>query len=152
MNHETVLARLRWFLLLLSAALLTGTLLELWLTQHTEDFVQWIPHVLCVVGLAAILVVMVRPVRGAVLCLRTLMVLVVAGALFGVYEHVGNNLAFEREINSTAGGGESILAALGGANPLLAPGILAVAAVLALAASYYHPALMSGGGSSDARE
>lgn len=141
MNHETVLARLRWFLLLLSAALLTGTLLELWLTQHTESFVQWIPHVLCVMGLAAIAVAMVRPVRSAVLCLRVMMMLVVAGALFGVYEHVGNNFAFEREINPNARGGEFILAALGGANPLLAPGILAVAAVLALAASYYHPAL-----------
>jgi hypothetical protein len=30
---------------------------------------------------------------------------------------------------------------LGGENPLLAPGILAVAAMLALAATYYHPAL-----------
>jgi hypothetical protein len=76
-----------------------------------------------------------------VLCVRVLMLLVAAGAMYGVYNHAWNNFAFEREINPKAGVGEMILAALGGANPLLAPGILAVAAAVALAASYYHPAL-----------
>jgi len=141
MNHAAVLARLRRFLLALSAALLTGTLLELWLTEHAESFVQLIPHVLCVLGLAAILVMLLRPRRITVLCLRVLMLLVAAGALFGVYNHVWNNIAFEREINPKAGVGEMVLAALGGANPLLAPGILGVAAALAMAATYYHPAL-----------
>jgi hypothetical protein len=35
----------------------------------------------------------------------------------------------------------ALLSAVAGANPLLAPGTLAVAAVLALVASYNHPAL-----------
>jgi hypothetical protein len=34
-----------------------------------------------------------------------------------------------------------IWGALGGANPLLAPGVLAVAAVLAFAVTYHHTAL-----------
>lgn len=141
MNDSVVLARLRHFLLALSAALLTGTLLELWLTQHSESFVQLIPHFLCVAGLAATVVVLLRPRRVTVLCLRLMMVLVAAGAMFGVYQHIWNNFAFEREINPGASVSETILASLGGANPLLAPGILAVSAVLAMAATYYHPAL-----------
>jgi hypothetical protein len=36
------------------------------------------------------------------------------------------------------------MAAISGGNPLLAPGILALASVLAIASTYHHPALMKG--------
>jgi len=35
-----------------------------------------------------------------------------------------------------------LIKAVSGGNPLLAPGILALAAIIALAATYYHPALV----------
>jgi hypothetical protein len=60
--------------------------------------------------------------------------------LIGIYEHIEHNLAFELEIRPNATAGQVFMEALGGASPLLAPGILALAAILAIAATYYHPA------------
>ncbi|MDQ3928868.1 MAG: hypothetical protein M3328_06945 [Chloroflexota bacterium] len=51
------------------------------------------------------------------------------------------NFAFEREIRPAAPTGDVLMAAIKGASPLLAPGILLFAALLGLAATYYHPAL-----------
>jgi hypothetical protein len=67
--------------------------------------------------------------------------LVVCGSLFGIYEHFSNNVAFQREISPNAPIGNALMHAVAGGNPLLAPGTLAVAAVLALAATYNHSTL-----------
>ena len=144
MIDAVVLLRLRRFLLTTSALLFAGTLGELWLINHTEDVVQYLPFVLCGLGLLVLLVVWLRPRRAMMLALRAMMALVVLGSLIGVYLHVESNLAFLREINPNAPAREAVFGALGGANPLLAPGILALAAMLALAATYYHPALKKG--------
>ena len=144
MRPEEVLTRLRRFLLVLSVLLLGGAAVELWLVEHTEDPVQLLPFVLCGVGTLAALAVLLRPRRASVWALRACMLLVVAGSLLGVYLHVESNMELERELNPGMPGGQLLLGALGGANPLLAPGVLAVAAVLALAATYQHPALARG--------
>lgn len=138
MSAADTLARLRRFLLLLAAALFGGAVAELWLVNHTEDPVQLIPFFLCGAGALSALFALLRPGRAAVLALRVCMGLVVAGSLLGVYLHVEGNYGLQREINPGAAGTEALLGALGGANPLLAPGILAVAAVLALAATYRY--------------
>jgi predicted CDP-diglyceride synthetase/phosphatidate cytidylyltransferase len=138
---DVVLSRLRRFLLVFSVMLLGGALLELWLIEHTEDPVQFIPFVLCALAALAVVAALVRPRRATLLALRACVALVVLGSLLGVYLHVEGNLALQREISPNASAGETLFGALGGANPLLAPGILAVAAVLALAATYQHPAL-----------
>jgi hypothetical protein len=135
------LSRLRRFLLVLSLVLFGGTVVELLLVNHWEDTVQLIPFVLCVLGSGAALLVLFRPVRATVLGLRVCMGLVVCGSFFGIYEHFTNNLAFQREIQPNAQLTHVLVSAVAGGNPLLAPGTLAVAAVLALAATYYHPAL-----------
>jgi len=144
MIDAVVLLRLRRFLLVTSALLFAGTFGELWLINHTEDVVQFVPFVLCGLGLLILLVVRLRPRRATMLALRAVMVLVVLGSLVGIYLHVESNLAFVREINPNAPTREAVLGALGGANPLLAPGILSLAAMLAMAATYYHPALKKG--------
>lgn len=138
MTSADVLARLRRFLLVLAGLLFGGTLVELWLVNHTEDLVQWVPFVLCGVGLLVVLTVLIRLRRTTVRMLRVWMLVVVLGSLFGIYQHVSNNIAFEREISPTAPTVRILRDALGGANPLLAPGMLAVAALLALAATYQH--------------
>ncbi len=141
MSPADVLARLRRFLLAFSVLLLGGSLVELFLVEHTEDAVQLIPFALCGLGALAALAALFRPRRATLLWLRASMLLVVAGSLFGVYQHVSHNLAFQQEVNPSATTGELARGALGGANPLLAPGILAAAAVLALAATYRHESL-----------
>ncbi len=141
MSSADILSRLRRFLLIFAVLLLGGTTVELLMVNHAGDAVQLIPFVLCALGATAALVALFRPRRSTLLILRACMTLIVTGSLFGVYQHFENNLAFEREINPNAPAWDTLLIALGGANPLLAPGILAVAAMLALAATYYHPAL-----------
>lgn len=144
MNAAIVLSRLRRFLLGFSALLFGGAVFELWLIDHMEDFVQLVPFALCGVGLLAVLAALFYPRRATVMGLRGWMGLVVLGSLFGTYQHVVNNLALQREVYPDAPTGEMVTATLGGANPLLAPGILAAAAALAIAATYYHPALRVG--------
>jgi hypothetical protein len=141
MSDSVVLLRLRQFLLVMSALLLIGTLVELWLINHMEDPVQLIPFALCGLGLVAIFLAMLRPRRAALLGLRACMGLLALGSFLGLYLHVESNLGFHRELHPNASTGDLLWGALGGANPLLAPGILALTAALAIAATYYHPAL-----------
>jgi hypothetical protein len=136
MSPADVLARLRRFLLVFSVLLLGGSLVELFLVEHTEDAVQLIPFALCGLGALSALAALLKPGRATMWALRVCMLLVVAGSLFGVYEHVTHNFEFQKEVNPNATTGEMVRGALGGGNPLLAPGILAAAAVLALAATY----------------
>ena len=144
MEDANVLSRLRRFLLVTSALLFVGALAELWLVGHAESATQLIPFVLCGLGLVFSLAALVRPGRAALLALRACLALVALGSLYGVYEHVVENVEFQREIMPGSTTGELVSAGLGGANPLLAPGVLALAAALGMAATYYHPALRKG--------
>jgi hypothetical protein len=140
MSAERTLAQLRRFLLSVSAGLCVGTVIELSLTEHTQG-IQLLPFGLCGVGLLAVLWMLLRPGRAAAFSLRAVMGLVALGSLFGVYEHLEHNAGFYLEIQPNAATSEVIWGALSGANPLLAPGILALAALLACAATYDHPVL-----------
>ncbi|MFN8468380.1 MAG: hypothetical protein U0X20_22675, partial [Caldilineaceae bacterium] len=64
------------------------------------------------------------------------------GSLLGIYEHVAGNIAFAQEILPGTPTADLLLEGLTGANPFLAPGMLAVGALIALAATYGHPALV----------
>lgn len=144
MDNITILTRLRLFLLGLAGFMCAGTIVELLLGGHTESPTQLIPFALCALGLVAVGWALARPGRASLLGLRAVMGLLLAGSLFGVYEHLEHNLGFELEIRPGATIADVWLAALQGASPLLAPGILALAAIIAIAATYYHPALVSG--------
>ena len=141
MTSQIVEQRLRWFLLSLAGFVFLGTVVELWLEEHTESATQFIPFVLCGLGFLAVVAALINPNRVTLLALRGVMGLVALGGLFGVYEHLEHNLAFELEIRPTATVTAVLLDALKGASPMLAPGILALTALIAIAATYYHPAL-----------
>jgi hypothetical protein len=136
MSAAEILSRLRRFLMVLALLLFLGTLAELWLVNHTEDAIQWLPFFLCGLGLIAIVAFLLKRTKGTTLLLRVCMVLAIIGSALGIYLHVSNNVAFEKEIHPNASGSALIMKGLSGANPLLAPGTLAVAALLALAATY----------------
>lgn len=136
MNTAEVLRQLRRFLLVLSVLLFGGAIVELWLVGHTEDWLQWIPFVLSLSGSIVSLVVLFRTQPVTVRALRVCMIIIVLGTLFGIYHHVAGNLALEREINPGATTARLVKRSLQGGNPLLAPGILAIAALLALSATY----------------
>lgn len=138
MSTAEVLRRLRFFLLALSSLLFAGTLLELWLVNHSEDAIQLVAFILAGIGLLVTLFVLARRRRMTVVLLRWCMLLVIAGSLFGIYQHVSNNIAFEREIQPNSTLSRLIWRGLSGANPLLAPGTLAVAGLLSLAGTYKY--------------
>jgi hypothetical protein len=142
MSTTTVEQRLRTFLLGLAGWMCAGTIVELFLAKHYDDPVQLIPFVLCGMGLVAVVAALLRPRRATLLALRGVMGLLIFGSLLGIYEHLASNFAFELEMRPSAVWSGVWFQALRGAAPLLAPGILAVAGVLAIAATYAHPALL----------
>ncbi|MEZ4713815.1 MAG: hypothetical protein R3A44_41890 [Caldilineaceae bacterium] len=139
MSAELILQRLRLFLLALAGFLCIGTIAELALIGHWEDPPQILPFVLCILGLGAVAATLWQPTPRTIRVLRWIMGITFAGSLFGVFEHVEHNIGFALEIQPNATVGQVFFKALGGANPLLAPGMLALAAMLAIAATYYHP-------------
>jgi hypothetical protein len=133
-----ILRRLRKFLLLLAVALFAGALVELWLVGHTEDPIQLIPFVLAVVAIVVSLLVFFWRSSGTIQVMRIWMAVVVLGTLLGVYLHIEGNVAFGREVDPKATISQLMWEGLGGGNPLLAPGVLAIAALLAIAATYRY--------------
>ena len=142
MHTTTVEQRLRTFLLGLAGWMCIGTIVELFLAKHTEDPIQFLPFLLCGMGLIAVVAALWRPQRGILIALRGVMGLLMLGSLFGMYEHLASNFAFELEMRPSAVWSDVWFQALRGAAPLLAPGILALAAIIAIAATYAHPALV----------
>ena len=138
MSAAEVLRRLRFFLLVLASLLFAGTLFELWLVNHTEDAIQWLAFVLGGIGLVVTLAVLVRRGPATLMLVRWCMPLVIVGSLFGVYQHVFNNIAFEQEIQPNSTLSHLFWRGLSGANPLLAPGTLGVAGLLSLAGTYKY--------------
>lgn len=141
MQASPIEQQLRTFLLVTSGFLCLGTIVELVLAKHYKEPAQLIPFVLCFVGFVTVAAALLRPSRTSVWVLRGVMVVLALGSAFGIYEHLSGNAAFISEIQPNSSGIGFWLQALGGAAPLLAPGILALAGALALAGTYGHPAL-----------
>lgn len=129
--------RLRLFYLLLSALMCLGTIAELLLLNHTDGATQLIPFLLSGLGFMAVLGVIIRPEKKVVWAMRIVMAIAILGSLLGMFEHLEGNLEFAREIHSGLSGAALMWKAVAGANPLLAPGMMAVGALIAIAASYY---------------
>ncbi len=143
MQHSLVEQQLRRFLLAVSAFILSGTILELILIEHTGDLVQWLPFVLSGIGLFSLFWFWLKPSVKAIYTVRGVMGALALGSLFGVYEHFIANFEFSKEIHPAYTLVENVTAALKGASPMLAPGILLLVALLATAMTYKHPILES---------
>ena len=133
-----VLRRLRKFLLVLSLLLFVGALVELLLVGHTVEFVQWIAFVLAGAGALSVSMSLFNFGPATVRLLRVCMIVVALGSFFGIYQHISGNIAFAREIHPDSSTSQLFWRGLQGGNPLLAPGVLAVAALLALSATYRY--------------
>ncbi|MBX3065818.1 MAG: hypothetical protein KF726_22760 [Anaerolineae bacterium] len=134
--------RYRRFLLILVELMCIGTVIELWLAKHTKETLQFVPFALCVLAFVSVLAVLRRPNRNTIQILRVVMVIVILGSLAGGVIHLHANYEFQTEMRPNVAFLQSLLTALSGAAPLLAPGLLGLAGVLALAATYYHPQLV----------
>lgn len=151
MNDTTIVQRLRQFLFGLAGFMCAGTIVELLLAKHFDEPMQIVPFVLCAAGLVIVLLAWKRPSRAILQALRAIMALLTIGSLIGVYEHIAGNLEVVREVQPNAATSTVLLKTLTGAAPLLAPGILALVALLAIAATYYHPVLTSNTGTAQPR-
>jgi hypothetical protein len=136
MNESLTLRRLRTFLLGLAAVLFVGSVVELVLAEHTESPSQLATFALCGLGLLALVALRMHPGRRTLLALRIAMGVVAVGSLVGIGLHFWGNLELGRETQPNADAATLLVTALTGGVPLLAPGILAVSATLAIAATY----------------
>lgn len=140
MNEVTIQQRLRRFMLLLAGAVFLATPAELLLAEHFKSPAQFIPFVFSLLGLVLVVMALRNPLRSTLRTLRWVMLVNVLGSVLGVLLHFNENMEFVREIQPNAAAGAVLLKTVTGAAPLLAPGILAFAALLAIAATYQHPA------------
>ena len=141
MNAEATLLRLRQFLIVISAGVFVMTVSELFFLSHWSEMIQYLPFALSGLGLLTLFLAYFRPSRSTFLALRWAMIIIAICSLIGFYEHMANNLAFQMEIQPNGTTAEFIWAMLEGANPVLAPGILTLGAVIGLAATYRHQVL-----------
>ena len=135
MDDGQTLRSLRHILFGLAAVLFLGTVADLVLAGHTDGATQLIPFALCGLGLLTVLAAWTRPCRPSVLALRLVMVVVAGGSLLGVAQYFRGNRGSAQETRPEAGAATLFREALTGGVPLLAPGTLAVAAAVALAAT-----------------
>lgn len=136
MSDRQRLRRLRSVLFALAATLFLGTVIELLAVKHYDSRLQLLPFALCGIGFVAVAIAWTKPLPKAVLAIRLLMFLTAVGSLWGVYAHIEGNYDFAREIRPRESMTAHIRSALTGRDPLIAPGILAIGAIVTLAATY----------------
>ena len=141
MNSEQSLARIRQFLLIISAGVFIMTVTELFFLSHWTETIQLLPFVLSGWGLITLFLAYFRPSPVTINLLRWSMLVIGLCSVIGIYEHMANNLGFQMEIQPNATTRELIMATLEGANPVLAPGILMLGAAIGWTATYQHWAL-----------
>lgn len=141
MNSDAVLARLRQFLLIISAGVFVMTLIELIFIGHWNQTIQYLPFALSGLGLVTLAVAYLRPSPGSIRFMRWSMIVIAICSFIGFYEHMSNNLSFWREIQPNSTTWEFVVATFNGGIPILAPGILLLGAVIGLTAIYRHPLL-----------
>jgi len=138
MNAETILKKLRVFLLGFSIFIFAGALFELAFLNHLREELQFVPFVLIPLGIILAALMIIKPSAKMIKVVRIGMWIILVGGVVGMIVHVSGNLEF-LEGGTSATFGEIIQKAFGGRNPLLAPGILSMSAVISLAALYKHP-------------
>jgi hypothetical protein len=141
MNSEQSLARIRQFLLIISAGVFIMTVTELFFLSHWTETIQILPFVLSGWGLIALFLAYFRPSPATIKFLRGSMIVIGLCSLIGIYEHLSNNLGFQMEIQPNSTTWELVLATLEGANPVLAPGILMLGAAIGWTAVYQQSVL-----------
>jgi hypothetical protein len=112
---------------------------ELWLLDHNQKTLQWVPLVLLASGLGALAWQIASGRRSGVRLFQAVMLLYVASGGIGTLLHFRTNLEFEREIHPEAPGGELFYGAIKGATPTLAPGTMILLGSIGLLYAYRHP-------------
>jgi hypothetical protein len=99
------------------------------------------PLVLLGIGAAVVLWHVAAPRAASVRALQAIATLFLASGMTGVGLHYDGNAAFELEMYPGMRGTQLVRETLTGATPVLAPGSMALLALVAAAYTYRHPAL-----------
>lgn len=133
---------------MLLAIFLFGTLgagAELLLLGHTESPWQWVPLVLIVISLVALIFHATIRRAMSVRIFQVIMFLFIISGFIGVWQHLQARTEFKLETNPALGGMDLFWETLTGAAipPVLAPGMMIQMGLLGLAYTYQHPALIN---------
>lgn len=129
----------RWLLGILALGI-AGTGVELFLLDHMEEPVQWIPLVVLASSLSAVVWVALAPAPASLRTLQGAMVVSVLSGLVGLVQHFRGNMEFELEMYPTMEGTELFWKSITGATPALSPGAMILLGLLGLAFCHRHPA------------
>ena len=116
---------------------LIGTLTELILLGHYEDFRQQIPLALMASGIVSLGVRLMRPGCWSDRVFQALMMLMMAAGLLGVFFHFQGSREFQLEMDPSLGGMALLSKVLHAkAPPTLAPGTMVQLGLLGLAYAF----------------
>lgn len=116
-----------------------GTAADLALMGHFGSLPQYLPFLLCALGIAAAVVGARKPAKNGRRFIWAVSGAITLGALFGLWEHIEHNYLFEAEIRPNAVLVELLREAIQGASPVLAPGALLVVSVMLALALWDSP-------------
>jgi hypothetical protein len=133
---------------MLLAIFLFGTLsagVELLLLGHTESLWQWVPLVLVVSSLVALILHAAFRRAASVRVFQSTMFLFIISGCIGIWQHYQAKVEFKLETNPALSGMELLGEVMTGATvpPVLAPGMMIQMGLLGLAYVYRHPALIN---------
>ena len=139
---EIALPTVRRILLTILVLGMLGSVTELVLLKHTEDFYQWVPLVLIGAGLITLAWHGVNGGPISTRAIRWLMLGFVGAGVAGIYLHFQGSAEFKLESNPKLSGMALFWEAIRAKTPpLLAPGAMVQLGLLGLAYTYKHPAL-----------
>jgi hypothetical protein len=130
-------ALLRWWVLGVLVLGLAGTGTELVLLEHYEQALQFVPLVLIVAAVAAIIWQVMRHDAASLRGLEIIMVLFVLAGFAGVVAHFHGSAEFQLDLNPSMTAWELVEKVMRAkAPPLLAPGMMLQMGLLGLAYVY----------------
>ncbi len=134
---DSVVERLRLWVLGVLWLGLIGTVTELILLEHYEQALQFVPLVLIVLGAVALAWHMLQPGTGSLRALQIVMVLFALAGFAGMAAHFNGSAEYQLELNPDMSNWELLDKILHAhAPPLLAPGMMLWMGLLGLAYAY----------------
>lgn len=143
MKAEKIIDSLYRFFIGFGIFVFIGTLVELIALNHTREELQYVPFVLVPLGIILAVLLLLKTGTGVQKLSAIGMWIVAGGGLVGMAVHVISNLESVFEGGATLSFGRILQQAIGGRNPLLAPGTLTIGAAMILAVYYAKKALKS---------
>jgi hypothetical protein len=134
---DSVVERLRLWVLGVLWLGLIGTVTELILLEHYEQALQFVPLVLIVLGMGVLAWHMLQPGTGSLRALQIVMVLFALAGFAGMAAHFNGSAEYQLELNPDMSNWELLDKILHAhAPPLLAPGMMLWMGLLGLAYAF----------------